>query len=178
MADDVMDMADQGIIITVLEEQPPADLGSPYGQLTGQEQPRRPQRRSEPVSAAIIPHQQSAFLAEREKNRQFVSYKTPDGKKMFSCSLCDFETKFGGTIHDHINAIHRKIKHKCTECDFETMYLKTLTYHRTKKHGVKAINCPMPNCKFKSIIEEKLKSHLSAKHSLNQFVAETTLIKC
>ena len=48
--------------------------------------------------------------------------------------------------------VNRKIKHKCTVCDFETMYLKTLNYHRTKKHGVKAINCPMPGCKFKSIV--------------------------
>jgi len=174
-SDDVLGITDHngGIIITVMEDG--ATLGSPYGPV----QPRRPQRRSE------LPNPlQSAFMAERERNRQFVSYKTPEGKKMFSCSLCHFETKFGGTIHDHINAIHRKIKHKCTECDFETMYLKTLTYHRTKKHGVKAINCPMPNCKFKSIIEEKLKSHISAKHSvgvnlsqISQFVSETTIIK-
>ena len=27
----------------------------------------------------------TAFQAEREKQRQFTSYKTPDGKKMFSC---------------------------------------------------------------------------------------------
>ena len=38
-------------------------------------QPRKSARKSE----------LTAFQAEREKQRQFTSYKTPDGKKMFSC---------------------------------------------------------------------------------------------
>jgi len=124
----------------------------------------RSQTPPQPLRKSARKSELTAFQAEREKQRQFTSYKTPDGKKMFSCSLCDFETKFGGTIHDHINAIHRKVKHKCTECDFETMYLKTLTYHRTKKHGVKAINCPVRTCKFKTIVEDKLRDHLATKH--------------
>ena len=157
-------LADQNIVITVLEDT--ADFTTPTA--FHPQHPRKPRRPEEKPP--------SAFLAERERNRQFISYKTPDGTKMFSCSLCQFETKFGGTIHDHINAIHRKIKHKCTVCDFETMYLKTLNYHRTKKHGVKAINCPMPGCKFKSIVEDKLKVHMTAKHSLQEFTLSPSKI--
>ena len=135
----------QPIIITMIGDQ--------------EEVPRKAKRTSK---------SQTSFQAERERNRQFSSHKLEDGRKVFSCNLCKFETKFGGTIHDHINAIHKKIKHKCTECNFETLYLKTLTYHRTKKHGVRALTCSVPNCKFKTIIEEKLLSHLKSKHQVQQ----------
>ena len=75
-----------------------------------------------------------------EKNlRRHIITKHEDGQT-FSCTQCEFETKWMANLQSHMKKIHLKDgeeNFKCPDCDFSSSYKRNLTRHSHKMHGIK-----------------------------------------
>ena len=100
-----------------------------------------------------------------DEERQYKIHYGEDGRAAFyQCLYCDFTSKMSQNIAGHVNAKHLGRQIKCEECSFSTFYPKNLAVHLKKLHGKVGKRCAVPGCKFRSIQDERMNSHLMEKH--------------
>ena len=110
-------------------------------------------------------------LKERGFRKEFDSY----GEKIFFCNHCDYRIKDSDhtghvsfKMRDHHNSVHLKKVLECTECTYTALKYKYLQQHRSKVHGLSAMNCSEDNCKYTTILEENMIEHCKIKHNIDK----------
>ena len=51
-------------------------------------------------------------------------YKKSNSRKdvQFCCDLCDFKSKWKGSLKTHIESVHGDVRYSCDQCDYKTKW--------------------------------------------------------
>ena len=96
--------------------------------------------------------------------------------KLFTCQVCNFQTKVGPALKTHVTKTHGNslgtsvTKSNCTSCSYEAKTKSTLNEHikYTHKQKIKrpkdAMTCSVENCHSTFSSEDNLKEHKETQH--------------
>ena len=80
---------------------------------------------------------------------------------IFTCEVCNFESKDRNNIEQHKKDKHEK-KFSCHKCEFTALKLEDLKTHKFTEHPQVMHHCQY--CDFESVHENQLKKHIKINH--------------
>lgn len=95
---------------------------------------------------------------------------------VYTCVFCGFQSRLVTVIKAHANKQHLKRQLRCPECSFETFYSVNLQVHMKKVHNIRAENCAVDGCKFRTLFNNKMQIHLITKHQATYSEEEHALL--
>ena len=109
---------------------------------------------------------------ENEMNKTLLQTKRTNPTLMsYSCTLCDYVTKYKNNFKEHNEIVHLKIRHKCDQCGVELTQKRHLRKHKMSVHSTaRPFICEVCSDSFKS--NQNLKSHMEYIHSLQRHVCK------
>ena len=99
---------------------------------------------------------------------------------LFSCRVCDFETKVKSYLSRHKKLLHEPNADPskvltCTKCEYETKKIMCMTRHKNAQHiNEKRFSCNL--CGFKSFYKHHVKQHI--RHNHKETKATVRKLKC
>ena len=105
-------------------------------------------------------------VSRDDEKMAYSILKNPrNGKSIFSCRYCPFETGQQESMIGHANKEHLNRILTCDQCHFTTHHPGTLYSHLKKTHQTKSIHCIVPSCKYRCLQDSGMQMHLWKKHN-------------
>ena len=82
--------------------------------------------------------------------------------KNYSCNLCNYQARRSHHLAEHINNIHKSIKHKCDQCEKEFTTRANKSIHVRSVHEQIKFSCTI--CDYKATQKSSLTRHIESVH--------------
>jgi len=110
--------------------------------------------------------------------------QNPDGtllqQRVWSCKLCDHTVSKKQNVAAHVKVKHLNQQQKCPEagsgCPFVTGYENNMRAHLKLVHKWEEITCMIPDCTFKTVVDQKMQDHLTKVHNARYDEATHALV--
>ena len=86
-----------------------------------------------------------------EKNLTLHVMAIHQNLKAYKCELCDYASKFKGSVKEHVRKAHEGVRYKCDKCDKTFKALQGKKIHIKIVHdGIREHVCDRPECENKA----------------------------
>ena len=110
-------------------------------------------------------------VTKRNGNGTLRKSKVTSKPTLFSCNICNFQSRFASGLKGHKTRIHKEDV-KCTQCDFEAIDKTTLETHIESIHKADEVKI----CLNTANTDQEFSIHTDSKHEEKN--APSTIFKC
>ena len=115
---------------------------------------------------------EQVLLSTRKDSNQKLVGKITSKPKLFTCDVCNWQTKFGSALKAHKTRIHNlSVNHECDLCEFKGNSQSDLKEHNSSEHNLnkkrlkETFKCKFINCNSTFDSDVTLKKHTNDQHS-------------
>ena len=105
------------------------------------------------------------IFKSKYKLKEHTRKRHPKNTLNFTCEYCGKIFNSNEYLKAHMY-VHKNMAFTCSECDYKTKYPSNLTCHKRTKHSGIKYYCVI--CTYVTDRKERLKQHIDVKHSGNR----------